>query len=195
MLGNYIMKQVLFALLLLNIYFKAAVTMESEARYKCDKKECKTWFFTKEKLASHQQAHRSYRKNKRILVYDPEEKIPAPAVELTSLAHVVLTSKRTQMMPYKKFCEIEANTISPYGVIRSISALPIVKPKSKIGKKYWYIKKDECCKQLADQHPSKYKLHILQEHPERYNTTMHPLDCLRCEHIKSRQTDLHLPVL
>lgn len=185
------MKKIISLFFILCVSVVTIFSMEYKPIYKCDINNCNLVCFSSEMLDQHKRKHDESCQGRRYIIRFSKKTLLTPVTEPTPLVQVILKNDLTRILPYKKFCELEANMSFPYGATKSISAFPIMKLKSKIGKKYWYIKKDECCKQLADQHSSKYKLHILQEHPERYNATMHPADCLACEYIKSRQTDLH----
>lgn len=179
------MKKIMSLLFLVCIFVVTICPMEYKPIYKCDIHECNVTCFSQDKLDQHKKKHKESCYGKRYFLTIKRKPLSTDK-DKVSLVRVVINRQKNS---YKKFCEIEAKISGSYGVINTISALPSVKPKSKIGKKYWYLKKDECCKRLADQHPSKYKLHVLQKHPERYDITMHPLNCLGCEFIKSRQKD------
>lgn len=109
---------------------------------------------------------------------------------ILSVAHQAALSlvslEKKRLSSYKSFCDLES-AISPsrQEITESISALPLVSPRKKkisegsVYKRHLPLKEYECCKQFAYQHSSKYKLHVLQEHPELF-LTIHDPECSVC---------------
>lgn len=173
MLGNLtMMKQIIIASLLLNIYFYPLFSMEPKPIHRCRKQSCGILFFTKDQLSNHQAEHRNKLKNKKIVESALEQAAPSSIPEPLYLAQVALATGPMKTISYKEFCKLELETSQHYKPQRSRAAVLPSQKKSKITQEsldVWYnnLKKYECCQQFTEQHS--YKKHVILAHPNLYN--------------------------